>query len=205
MPVSVLLFDLGGVLVDYSGLEDLQPLLPEPMAQVDLLARWSACPHSLAYGAGQLTTDEFVARFRRDWGIALEPAPFLEAWDSWVRGWLPGAEALLDDLRPRFRLAALSNSNAAHWDRLARLGMLDAFDLALGSHQVGLRKPDPAIYSEALRRLDVPADVVLFFDDSRANVEAARALGMRATQVDGPEAVRRHLAGAQDGRSQDAG
>jgi len=193
MPVSVLLFDLGGVLVDYSGVEDIQPLLHEPMAQVDLLARWSACPHSLAYGAGELTTEEFVARFRRDWGISLDPAAFLEAWDSWVRGWLPGAAALLADLGPRYRLAALSNSNAAHWDRLARLGMLDAFDLALGSHQVGLRKPDPAIYDEALRRLDVSADAVLFFDDSRANVEAARALGMQAAHVDGPAAVRRHL------------
>ncbi len=111
MPVSVLLFDLGGVLVDYSGLEDLQPLLPEPMAQADLLARWIACPHSLAYGAGQLTTDEFVVRFLRDWRISVEPAAFLDAWDSWVRGWLPGAAALIEDLRPRYRLAALSNSN----------------------------------------------------------------------------------------------
>jgi glucose-1-phosphatase len=199
MPVSVLLFDLGGVLIDYSGLEDLQPLLPEPMAPADLLARWIACPHSLAYGAGQLTTEEFMARFRRDWGIAVEPAAFMEAWDSWVRGWLPGAEALLDDLRPRYRLAALSNSNPAHWDRLARLGVLDAFDLALGSHQLGLRKPDAAIYDEALRRLDAPADAVLFFDDSRANVDAARALGMQAAHVDGPAAVRRHLAGTQEG------
>ena len=76
--------------------------------------------------------------------------------------------------------------------------MLDAFDLALGSHQLGLRKPDAAIYDEALRRLGVPADAVLFFDDSRANVEAARALGMQAAHVDGPAAVRRHLAGTQE-------
>jgi putative hydrolase of the HAD superfamily len=197
MAVRVLLFDLGGVLVDYSGLEDLQPLLPEPMAQADLLARWSACPHSRAYGVGALTTEEFVVRFRRDWALSIDPAAFLEAWDSWVRGWLPGADALLEHLRPRYRLAALSNSNAAHWDRLARLSVLDAFDLALGSHQVGLRKPDPAIYHEALRRLDVPADAVLFFDDSAANVAAARRVGMRAAQVDGPDAIRRHLSPAR--------
>jgi glucose-1-phosphatase len=140
-----------------------------------------------------LTTDEFVPLFLRDWGIALPPGDFRAAWQGWVRGWLPGAADLLDQLRPHYRLAALSNSNAAHWEQLARLGVLDAFDLALGSHQLGVRKPDPATYVEALRRLAVPPGSVLFFDDSAANVRAARAAGMQAEQVNGPEAVRRYL------------
>lgn len=195
-PVSVLLFDLGGVLIDFSGLEELQPLLPQPMAPAELLAAWQACPLSLAYGAGTMSTDEFVTRFREQWGIAMAPEPFLAAWRSWVRGWLPGAQTLLDQLRPRFRLAALSNSNAAHWERLEELGVLDAFEVALGSQQLGLRKPDPAIFAMAVQRLGVEAGAVLFFDDSRANVEAARAAGLHAVQVDGPDAVGRHLTDA---------
>ena len=182
---SVLLFDLGGVLVDFSGIEDLRPLLPEALDDEALLARWAACPHSLAYGAGQLTTDAFMPLFVRDWRIALEPADFHAAWQGWVRGWLPGAAELIQELRPLCRLAALSNSNASHWEQLARLGMLDAFDLALGSHQLGVRKPDAAIYRKALQRLDVAPDAVLFFDDSAANVDAARAVGIQAVQVDG--------------------
>jgi glucose-1-phosphatase len=192
-PVSVLLFDLGGVLIDYSGLEELQGLLPEPMESRTLLDRWIACPHSLAYGAGALSTDEFMSRFLLDWQIPVEPAPFLEAWQSWVRGWLPGARELLDELRPRFRLAALSNSNPAHWEKLGSLGVLDAFEVAMGSHELGLRKPDAAIFNKAIARLGVPAEAVLFFDDSRANVEAAIAAGMHGAQVDGPEAIRRHM------------
>ena len=192
-PVSVLLFDLGGVLIDFSGLAELQALLPEPTDDAALLARWTTCPHSLAYGAGQLSTSDFMARFRQDWGIALEPDALLDAWQGWVRGWLPGAADLLAELRPRYRLAALSNSNAAHWERLDALGVLGEFDLAIGSQHTGLRKPDPAIYRDALVRLDAPASSVLFFDDSGANVEAARTVGMAAVQVAGPAAVRRHL------------
>ena len=192
-PVSVLLFDLGGVLIDFSGLSELQTLLPERTDDTALLGRWTTCPHSLAYGTGQLSTSEFMAHFRQDWGIALEPAAFLEAWQGWVRGWLPGAADLLAELRPRYRLAALSNSNAAHWERLEALGVLGEFDLAIGSQQTGFRKPDPAIYRDALARLDVAATSVLFFDDSGANVEAARTVGMAAAQVAGPAAVRRHL------------
>lgn len=195
-PVSVLLFDLGGVLIDFSGLEDLQPLLPAPMEPAALLAAWQACPSSLAYGAGGLSTDEFMTRFRQEWGITIGPAAFLDAWNSWVKGWLPGAEALLDQLRPHFRLAALSNSNAAHWERLAALGVLDAFEIALGSQQLGLRKPEPAIFEIAVARLGVAPGAVLFFDDSRANVDAARAAGLRAAHVNGPGGVRSHLAEA---------
>lgn len=194
--VSVLLFDLGGVLIDFSGHEELQALLPARLEVDALTAAWHACPHSLAYGAGALATDEFIPRFRRDWGIELDDEAFLDAWQSWVRGWLPGARELLDELRPRYRLAALSNSNAAHWERLAELGVLDAFELALGSQQLGVRKPDAEAFALTVVRLGVPADEVLFFDDSRANVDAAQALGLRAAQADGPEAIRRHLVAA---------
>ncbi len=199
-PVSVLLFDLGGVLIDVAGVEGLAPLLPAPIEAEALQARWQACQSVLDYGTGLLTTDEFVARFIHEWHLPVTAPAFLDAWQASVRGWLPGAASLLDELRPRFRLAALSNSNAAHWDRLAALGVLDAFDLAVGSHQLGLRKPTPAIFDETLARLGAPASTVLFFDDSQANVEAARARGMQAAHVDGPAAVRRHLAGRQESR-----
>jgi putative hydrolase of the HAD superfamily len=61
---------------------------------------------------------------------------------------------LLASLRSRFRLAALSNSNELHWERNSRdLGVTDLFEVAISSHQVGLRKPDPRIYLAALDRL----------------------------------------------------
>ncbi len=47
---------------------------------------------------------------------------------------LPGARELLDTLRPRYRLAALSNSNAVHWDRNTMdLGVTGLFDAAFES------------------------------------------------------------------------
>ena len=125
------------------------------------------------------------------WAIPMEPDAFLREWRTWTRGWLPGATELLDGLRPRYRLAALSNCNEVHWDVLCgELGLLDHVDLAISSHQVGTRKPDPAIYRHALATLGVPADRVLFFDDASGNVEAAQALGMRGHVTAGPDAIR---------------
>jgi len=195
-PIEVLLFDLGGVLVDFSGVADLQALLPGPSTTTDVLARWIGCPHSLAFGMGSMSTEQFAERFIRDWGIALEPGAFLSAYRSWCRGLLPGARDLLLALRPRYRLAALSNSNEVHWAALAEdPTLVGLFDAMYSSHQLGVRKPDAAIYGAALERLAAPAASVLFFDDAEANVEAARRAGLEACRADGVEGVRRCLRG----------
>jgi HAD superfamily hydrolase (TIGR01509 family) len=191
----VLLFDLGGVLVEYSGVQDVRPLLPVETSESEIRERWSRCPHTEAFCLGQLSRQEFGERFVRDWGIDLPPERFLQEFRSWSRRLLPGAAELLRSLRSQFRLAALSNSNELHWERNSRdLGVTDLFEMAISSHQVGCCKPGPAIYLEALDRLKVSPDAVMFFDDVSANVDAASDLGMRAFRVDGVEGVRERLA-----------
>jgi epoxide hydrolase-like predicted phosphatase len=193
--VQVLLFDLGGVLVDYSGVQDIAALLPARASPSEILDRWTSCPHSRAFGLGKLNPQDYAERFVRDWGINLEPDRFLLEYRSWSRCLFPGARELLDSLRPRFRLAALSNSNELHWDRNSNdIGVTELFEVAISSHQVGLCKPDPAIYRVALDRLRVSPEAVLFFDDSQPNVVAASELGIRAFQVEGVEEVRACLA-----------
>src|SRR6185436_6298898 len=106
---------------------------------------------------------------------------FLKVFRSMARSVVPGARELLAELRPRFRLAALSNSNEVHWERnFKELRVLELFDFAVSSHQVGLCKPDPAIFRVALERARLPADAVMFFDDLPANVAAARSVGIQA-------------------------
>jgi putative hydrolase of the HAD superfamily len=193
---KVLLFDLGGVLVEFSGVRDVAPLLRTAATRSQIIERWSGCPHTKAFGLGLLSREEFAERFVRDWGVDLPPGDFLHAFRSWSRSLLPGAAELLASLRPRFRLAALSNSNEVHWERNASdLGIDDLFEVAISSHQVGFCKPDPRIYRIALDRLAVSPDEVMFFDDAQANVAAASRLGMRAFQVYGVEGVRRRLVG----------
>jgi putative hydrolase of the HAD superfamily len=190
----VLLFDLGGVLVEFSGARELARLLPVEASESEILERWSRCPHTEAFCLGKLSREDFGERFVRDWGIALAPDRFLSEFRSWSKRLLPGAAELLASLESRFRLAALSNSNELHWERHSRdLGVTDLFEVAMSSHQLGLCKPDPRIYLAALGRLGMSADGVMFFDDVHENVVAAEKLGMRAFQVDGVAGVRTRL------------
>ena len=59
----------------------------------------------------------------------------------------------------------------------------DRFDVVLFSCEVGLRKPNPAIYELALERLGVAAEAALFLDDFAAMAEGARRVGMTAIDV----------------------
>jgi putative hydrolase of the HAD superfamily len=71
-------------------------------------------------------------------------------------------------------------SNCSHSTRqvVDRLDIEREFDAVLLSFEVGLRKPDPEIYREALRRVDVSADEAVFVDDQTAYCDGAAAVGM---------------------------
>ncbi len=103
--------------------------------------------------------------------------------------------ALLGDLRAAgIRLGMLTNNVAAlrpAWWPLADWSTL--FDDIVDSHEVGVRKPDPAIYHLSLRRLGVAASEALFLDDLIHNVNAAVAVGMVGIHVhnDGTDAIAR--------------
>lgn len=63
----------------------------------------------------------------------------------------------------------------------------------LCSGALRVRKPDPAVFRLALERLVWPADQTLFVDDRFANVQAARAVGLRAETVTDARSLRRAL------------
>lgn len=184
-----LLFDLGGVLMDWAGPRELPAFLSTPL-DVDLRLRMAGCAATDAFERGAIPPEAFAERFVRDWGVRLAPAEFLVRYLDWLRGLYPGSAALLAQLGTRYRLACLSNTNVLHWEHCEAMRWLQrTLDVALSSHELKLRKPDPAIFAAALARLDAPAHAVGYFDDLRANVDAAAAAGMQAHHVDGFDAL----------------
>ena len=117
-------------------------------------------------------------------GQRLELGQRLEAFrqDFWAGDVLDeDLVALIRSLRPRYQTAVISNATDALRDSLARkLGIADAFDVIIGSADLGIMKPSPVIYERALADLDREAQESLFIDDFQHNVTAAQALGMSA-------------------------
>jgi glucose-1-phosphatase len=190
----LLLFDFGGVLVDWAGPAELGAYLRSPSTPEAILQRWIQCPHTEAFERGALAPEEWADRFISAWEVTLGRDEFLATFTMWSRRMLPGARELLDELRPLYRLAALSNSNALHWQRNTNeLGLIQMFEFAISSHEVGVCKPDLEIFERAVARAGVAPEAIVFFDDLDANVRAARAAGLRAHQTRGPAAVREVL------------
>ena len=91
--------------------------------------------------------------------------------------------SFIDGLRPTLRTGLLSNAWCEARNSVsARFGGLDVFDVTVFSAEVGLAKPDPAIYKRILQQLEVEASEAVFVDDYLPNVEAAAALGMGAVR-----------------------
>ncbi|MEV0291993.1 HAD family phosphatase [Nocardia sp. NPDC050710] len=95
---------------------------------------------------------------------------------------------LVGDLREAgIRVGMLSNSWAGTYPR----DLIDALlDPIVISAEVGLRKPDPAIFELAVDRLGMRPDQVLFVDDSMDNVAGARRAGLRALLHTDPHGTR---------------
>jgi putative hydrolase of the HAD superfamily len=127
---------------------------------------------------GRMTPDGFWSRMGVD--------PALE--DSYLTGHalIEGTTAALAKLKKRFgKMACLSNDVASWSRKLRRRFELETWiDDWFISGDLGLRKPSPAIYAAALRRLGTKPQDVMFVDDRPRNLNAARQLGVRTLLFD---------------------
>jgi putative hydrolase of the HAD superfamily len=98
---------------------------------------------------------------------------------------------LVRDLRGRGVRAALLTNNVREWEPLWRSKLPEVeelFEVIVDSAFVGVRKPDPAIYSLTLERLGgVAPERCVFLDDLEVNCEAARELGITAVRYETAE------------------
>lgn len=89
----------------------------------------------------------------------------------------PDVQPTLEVLANRYRLAVLTNGNAD----VRRLGLADYFQFALCAEELGVGKPDPLPFREALRRAGVEASQAVHVGDHpRDDIQGARAAGLRA-------------------------
>jgi HAD superfamily hydrolase (TIGR01509 family) len=180
---SLLLFDLGGVLIENTTFKRLNHLMSEPRDTNTLKNLWLESSSVRRFELGKDSPYEFAVSFVAEWNICLSPEAFLEEFYSWPSGFYPGARNTLHSLRQRYHIGCLSNSNVLHWEKFD--GFKDDFDIAISSHQLGAIKPDENAFSRALETCCVKPSDVYFFDDSVVNIRTANGLGIRAFHVEG--------------------
>jgi epoxide hydrolase-like predicted phosphatase len=101
---------------------------------------------------------------------------------------VPATCELLHRLHGRYPLYLLSDTNEIHFGYVREtVEALRLFDQFILSYELGIMKPDPRIYREALRRSGLPAASCVFVDDREANVAGATRVGIHALKFESAE------------------
>jgi 2-haloacid dehalogenase len=190
-----LIFDLGQVLVDWDPRHLYDRLITDPVRRETFLT--TVCPPSWNTSLDAGTELAAAVRERSaqfpEWTPEIEA--YVEQWPAMLGGLLPGIERLIDELLDRgVPLYALSNwSHETFPLALQRFPMLTStFADIVISGEIGLVKPDPAIFSYALNRFGRSAAECLFIDDNAANVAGAALVGLPAVRFTGVDDLREH-------------
>lgn len=188
MTKDILLFDLGGVVVPWVGIDELATITNSTREGVNAKLSGSEVFH--AYERGLCEDNVFLSDIVALFNLDIAPQDFAALWNSWV--WAPykGIIDALKALRQRYALATLTNNNALHWAHLNTLIDVEAlFDFTFASHLIHAAKPDVESFEIPLNIMATDPSQVMFFDDTRANLEMARQMGFESYHVDRAKGV----------------
>jgi 2-haloacid dehalogenase len=194
---SAVVFDLGGVLIDWDPRRLYRKLLPDAASVEAFLAEVCTADWNYQQDAGRTCAEAVAELSARHPDRAELIAAYYGRWEEMLGGALEGAVAILEELDAAgMPLYALTN-----WSRetfpiaRARFPFLARFRGILVSGEERLAKPDPRIYRLLLDRYRLDPAGCIYIDDHLANVDAAHAAGMTGIRFESAEQLRRELAG----------
>ena len=187
--IRAVVFDLGGVLIDWNPRHLYRTIFADETAMEDFLRTVTTPEWNRAQDAGRPwaeAVEELVARHpeRRELIEA-----YRHRWTEMLGDAIQPTVDILDELRAAdVRVYALSNWSAETFPvARPRYPFLEWFDGIVISGEEQLVKPDPRIFHVLLERYSLAAGETVFVDDQLANVEAAEAVGLVGIRfVDGP-------------------
>jgi putative hydrolase of the HAD superfamily len=188
--IKNIVFDFGGVLLNidykltYEAIESLLGITVRPERILPYHAGLLS-----DYETGKMNTETFIWNLQHiSNNKSIQGRDIIKAWNAMLLGWDAANFDLLLQLRKRYSVFLLSNTNELHmdWvyrDLLINHGITDFesryFDKTYYSHQIHFKKPDPEIYKYVTDVAGINPDETLFMDDIESNVAAAKDAGWK--------------------------
>jgi len=201
LPDRVVVFDYGEVISMSQSDHDKLALLGTASQRGEEFwpVYWA---HRDALDKGDIRVIEYWHAVAADLGVTWDLPTIQRLWAIDFRSWIsvePGTVSILQDLHDGgTRIALLSNAGFDFGDAFRNAPFSSLFEKVFVSAELGLLKPDAAIYRHVADELGIELDRMVFIDNKAVNVEGATALGVTGhvfTDVHGLRSFLESLAG----------
>ncbi len=186
--ITTIIFDFGGVLINLDinlCIRNFEKLGVENPEQY--IGSYGQAGFFLQWEKGEIDLMEFRNKVREISSGNPTDEEIDAAWCSFLLDVPEHRIKLLLELKKKYRLLLLSNSNPLHIEVNAKkefgkygLDICDVFDKCFISYEMGVTKPDPAIFNRLLSEAGVSAEECLFLDDGQKNIDVAKKLGINS-------------------------
>ena len=189
--ISTIIFDFGGVLINLDLAQCISNFKELGIQNIDsYLSNFGQKDFFLDFEKGKIGTEKFRQEIRKYETKPLTDEQIDTAWCSFLCD-IPSEKLhLLTELKKKFRIVMLSNTNPLHIEvsaasEFAKVGktITDFFDATYLSYEMHMAKPDAEIFLKLLEDEQVRANECLFLDDGLKNIEQASKLGIQTYLV----------------------
>ena len=197
--IKNIIFDLGGVILDIDESMAVHELEKLGVNDMQLVNSVEFKDIDTRFERGIISAATFRKRVKKLFGLnKLSDADFDYVWNSVLLDIPRERIQALEEIKQHYNIFLMSNTNEIHYDLYVRDLQLrfgykqfdDLFDKSYFSFDVHLLKPDPLFFEYVLEQQGLKTNETLFIDDSAANVEAARQMGIHIFHIHRDELVR---------------
>lgn len=200
MPINTIIFDLGGVLLDWNPMYVYKNYFDSDEKLNYFFSNICTPDWNEEQDAGRSiveATQLRVAEFP-EWEQAIRD--YYGRWTEMLQGPLPETVALFKQLKEtgRYNIYALTNWQASLFEiALVRYNFLHWFDGRVVSGEEKTRKPYPEFYNRLLDRYSVNPSEAIFIDDNLRNIQGGEAVGIKGIHFKDAGQLKKELKGLQ--------
>ena len=196
MTVKTIIFDLGGVLIDWNPRYVFDKLIEEEAKRAHFFQHICTSEWNEEQDAGRSLSEatKLLVDQYPEWQEYLEA--YYGRWEEMLGGPIPETVGILRQLKEsgKYKLYALTNWSAELFPvALKKYDFLHWFDGRLVSGEEKTRKPFPEIYQLILDRFQINKEEAIFIDDNVRNAEAAQAFGIPTIRFSSPQQLKTEL------------
>ena len=185
--IKNVVFDLGGVLINLDFDNCLNAFRKAGFRDIEKQAcQFRGKGFFSQFELGEISPEEFRKAIRKEVSEALSDHEIDDMWNLMLLNIPREKLDLLLELRERYMVYLLSNTNQIHWDYAGEemfnyrgFRADDFFEDTFLSFKMHLAKPDKAIYEKVMKEANILPEETFFIDDSETNCRAAAALGIQ--------------------------